>query len=153
MYLDLDGFKSINDTHGRPHGDKILKMVTSRLIDASRREDTVARLGGDEFMIVLGNVADLTDAQRPASKLVARLSEPYHINDLTLNLSASIGIAIYPDDADTVAALIGAADDALYEAKRASKNRHCSAALMPVHSDQNASNQSSIAAFELRLLL
>ena len=128
MYLDLDGFKAINDTYGHAYGDEILKMVSQRLLSSSRKEDTVARLGGDEFMVVLGDIHSLADAQGPASKLVEALSEPFFINDLTLRLSTSIGISIYPDDAESVDALINIADYALYEAKRAGKNRFCSPA-------------------------
>ena len=127
LYLDLDGFKTVNDTHGHACGDDMLKMVAARLLASSRKEDTVARVGGDEFVIVLGDVGDLADALEPASKLVAALSEPYCINDLTLTVSASIGVAIYPDDAATVATLIGVADDGLYQAKRTGKNRYCCA--------------------------
>ncbi|MEC5161992.1 MULTISPECIES: GGDEF domain-containing response regulator [unclassified Janthinobacterium] len=125
MYLDLDGFKAINDTYGHAYGDEILKMVAKRLVGSSRKEDTVARIGGDEFVIVLGSLSGLGDASEPASKLVEIVSEPYFINDLTLKLSTSIGISVYPDDADNVEALINMADSALYEAKRAGKNRFC----------------------------
>ena len=125
LYLDLDGFKAINDSYGHGYGDDILKMVAARLVGASRKEDTVARIGGDEFVIVLGNLAGKGDAREPAAKLIEVISEPYFINDLTLRLSTSIGIAIYPDDATSVESLLGAADTALYEAKRAGKNRFC----------------------------
>ena len=125
LYLDLDGFKAINDSYGHGYGDDILKMVAARLVGASRKEDTVARIGGDEFVIVLGNLAGKGDAREPAAKLIEVISEPYFINDLTLRLSTSIGIAIYPDDASSVESLLGTADTALYEAKRAGKNRFC----------------------------
>ncbi|WP_229483676.1 GGDEF domain-containing response regulator [Massilia horti] len=125
MYLDLDGFKAINDTYGHACGDEILKMVSERLLTNARKEDTVARLGGDEFMVVLGDIHCLADAQGPAAKLVEALAEPFYINDLTLRLSTSIGISLYPDDAETVDALINIADYALYEAKRSGKNRYC----------------------------
>lgn len=125
MYLDLDGFKAVNDNHGHAYGDEILRMVAQRLQAAARKEDTVARLGGDEFVVVLGSIHSLADAQGPASKLVEALSEPYHVNGDTLHLSTSIGIALYPDDADSVEALINVADYALYEAKRSGKNRYC----------------------------
>jgi diguanylate cyclase (GGDEF)-like protein len=128
MYLDLDGFKAINDTYGHAYGDEILKMVSQRLLSNARKEDTVARLGGDEFVVVLGEIHSLADAQGPAAKLVEALSEPFFINDLTLRLSTSIGIALYPDDAENVDALISIADYALYEAKRSGKNRYCSTA-------------------------
>jgi two-component system cell cycle response regulator len=125
MYLDLDGFKAINDTYGHAYGDEILKMVSQRLLSNSRKEDTVARLGGDEFIVLLSDVHSLGDAQGPAAKLVEALSEPFFINDLTLQLSTSIGISLYPDDAENVVDLISIADYALYEAKRAGKNRFC----------------------------
>ncbi|MBA5606159.1 diguanylate cyclase [Duganella sp. FT3S] len=129
MYLDLDGFKGINDTYGHACGDEVLKMVAQRLTGCSRKEDTVARVGGDEFVIVLGDVTTLRDAQEPAAKLIEAVSEPYQINGLTLKLSTSIGISLFPDDADNVDALIGVADMALYQAKRSGKNRCCAASL------------------------
>jgi two-component system, cell cycle response regulator len=129
MYLDLDGFKGINDTYGHAYGDEMLKMVARRLSGCSRKEDTVARVGGDEFVIVMGNIATLHDAQEPASKLIEAVSEPYLINGVSLKLSTSIGISLFPDDADTVETLIAVADLALYQAKRAGKNRCCAAAL------------------------
>jgi diguanylate cyclase (GGDEF)-like protein len=82
-------------------------------------------LGGDEFIVLLGDIHSLADAQGPAAKLVEALSEPFFINDLTLQLSTSIGISMYPDDAENVPDLISIADYALYEAKRAGKNRFC----------------------------
>jgi len=131
MYLDLDGFKAINDTYGHAYGDEVLKIVSQRLVASARKEDTVARLGGDEFMVVLSEVNSLSDAQGPAAKLVEAVSEPFFINDLTLRLSTSIGISIYPDDAETVEALISIADYALYEAKRGGKNRFCATSAQP----------------------
>ena len=131
MYLDLDGFKTINDTYGHAYGDEVLKTVAQRLLGNSRKEDTVARLGGDEFMVVLGEVGSLSDAQGPAAKLVEAIAQPIFVNDLTLQLSTSIGISIYPDDAETVDALISIADYALYEAKRAGKNRFCATSTQP----------------------
>ncbi|MCE3263184.1 MAG: diguanylate cyclase [Pseudoduganella sp.] len=128
MYLDLDGFKAINDTHGHAYGDEILKQVAQRLVNSSRKEDTVARIGGDEFVIVMGDVGSLADAQEPATKLVEVVAQPYTVNGLTLQLSTSLGIALYPDDAVTVENLMHVADAALYEAKRTGKNRYCVAA-------------------------
>ncbi|HEX8601303.1 MAG TPA: diguanylate cyclase [Pseudoduganella sp.] len=127
MYLDLDGFKPINDTHGHAYGDEILKLVAQRLVGSSRKEDTVARVGGDEFVIVLGDVGSLGDAREPASNLIEVVSEPYVVNGITLRLSTSIGIALFPDDADSAGDLMHAADNALYDAKRSGKNRFCSA--------------------------
>jgi two-component system cell cycle response regulator len=130
MYLDLDGFKIINDTHGHAYGDEILKQVAQRLVGCSRKEDTVARVGGDEFVIVMGNIATVADTQEPANKLIEAVSQPYQVNGLTLKLSTSIGVGIFPDDATDVAPLIAAADGALYEAKRSGKNRCCTAQSM-----------------------
>ncbi|HEU4845400.1 MAG TPA: diguanylate cyclase [Burkholderiaceae bacterium] len=129
MYLDLDGFKDINDTYGHAYGDEILKLVARRLTGCSRKEDTVARVGGDEFVIVLGDVGTLRDAQEPAAKLIEAVAEPYLINGITLKLSTSIGISLFPDDATSVESLIAVADSALYQAKRSGKNRCCAAAL------------------------
>ncbi|GGE73669.1 hypothetical protein GCM10008020_17880 [Massilia psychrophila] len=131
MYLDLDGFKTINDTYDHVYGDEVLKTVAQRLLANSRREDTVARLGGDEFMVVLSEVGGLSDAHGPAAKLVEAVAQPIFVNDLTLQLSTSIGISIYPDDAETVDALISIADYALYEAKRGGKNRFCATSTQP----------------------
>ncbi|MES2128661.1 MAG: diguanylate cyclase [Pseudomonadota bacterium] len=132
MYLDLDGFKQINDTYGHACGDEVLKAVAQRLVAHSRQDDTVARLGGDEFMIVLGDVSGLSDAKGPAAKLVEAVAMPIFLNDLTLRVSTSIGISIYPDDADNVDALISIADYALYEAKRGGKNRFCATSAQPL---------------------
>ncbi|MFA9217104.1 MAG: diguanylate cyclase domain-containing protein [Sphingomonadaceae bacterium] len=130
MYLDLDGFKAINDTHGHACGDEILRLVAQRLVGCARREDTVARVGGDEFVIVMGELDTLSDAQEPAAKLIAAVAETYVVNGIPLQLSTSIGIALFPDDADAVETLIAVADQALYEAKRSGKNRCCSAQLL-----------------------
>ncbi len=147
MYLDLDGFKGINDTHGHAYGDEILKQVAQRLVGASRREDTVARVGGDEFVIVMGDLACLGDAQEPAAKLIEVVAAPYLVNGLLLNLSTSIGIGIFPDDADAVDALIAVADSALYCAKRSGKNRCCVApAAVPADAATGARSMAPTAA-------
>jgi len=122
LYLDLDGFKEINNTLGHSAGDALLKMVAARLVATVREEDTVARLGGDEFIIVLSYPSSTNGAGKVASKVIAALSQPYRIEGQTVTITASAGIGIYPghgDDADT---LMKSADVALYEAKRAGKN-------------------------------
>jgi diguanylate cyclase (GGDEF)-like protein len=124
MYLDLDGFKAVNDTHGHHTGDELLKIVSDRLLRATRKEDTVARIGGDEFIVVLSDIAHVDDVVRPASKVLRFLSSPFEIGELTVKVSASIGIAFYPGDGQHVEALISHADKALYDAKRAGKNRY-----------------------------
>ncbi|MYM34312.1 diguanylate cyclase [Duganella sp. FT94W] len=145
MYLDLDGFKAINDTHGHACGDEILKQVAQRLVGCSRKEDTVARVGGDEFVIVMGEVATVADTQEPANKLIEAVSQAYDVDGLTLQLSTSIGVGIFPDDATEVAALIAAADGALYEAKRAGKNRCCTAQAMRHPSAQHHTMSATLA--------
>jgi diguanylate cyclase (GGDEF)-like protein len=122
VYLDLDGFKQINNTLGHGAGDALLKMVAGRLVATVREEDTVARLGGDEFIMALWNVTGTDDAAKVALKVVEAVSQPYGIEGHTVRITTSAGIAIYPvhgEDADT---LMKNADLALYEAKRAGKN-------------------------------
>jgi two-component system cell cycle response regulator len=122
MYLDLDGFKQVNDTLGHDVGDKLLNMVAARLAAAVRQEDTVARLGGDEFVIALWELIHADGLARLVSKVIQAVSQPYVINGHTVSVTTSVGVSIYPthgDDADT---LMKNADLALYEAKRAGKN-------------------------------
>jgi diguanylate cyclase (GGDEF)-like protein len=124
VYLDLDGFKQINDTLGHSAGDTLLKLVAGRLAATVREEDTVARMGGDEFVIALWNVSDTDDAAKVTSKVVEAISQPYSIEGDTVNITTSAGVAIYPAhgrDADT---LIKNADLALYEAKQSGKNAY-----------------------------
>ena len=125
MYLDLDGFKAVNDVHGHDCGDKLLIMAAERLRYAAREEDTIARLGGDEFMVVVGNIFEFSDVDRPATNIIRELSEPYLIDGARINVTASVGISFYPDDGIDVDVLIRRADQALYEAKHAGKNRYC----------------------------
>lgn len=122
LYIDLDGFKAVNDQHGHAYGDAMLKLVTERLINGIRRVDTVARLGGDEFVIILPGIAKPEDAAGPAEKVIGSLSMPFTINAVPLKISASIGIAFYPGKADTADLLLESADTALYQVKRGGKN-------------------------------
>ena len=124
VYLDLDGFKQINDTLGHGAGDVLLKMVAERLVATVREEDTVARLGGDEFIIALWHVSGTDYAATVASKVIEAVSQPYDIEGHTVSITTSAGVGIYPvhgEDADT---LMKSADLALYEAKRAGKNAY-----------------------------
>ena len=124
MYLDLDGFKAVNDMHGHDCGDKLLIMAAERLRYAAREEDTIARLGGDEFMVVLGDINAMEDVDRPASNIIRELSEPYLIDGTMIKITASIGVSFYPDDGTDVDGLIRCADQALYLAKNSGKNRY-----------------------------
>jgi len=121
LYLDLDGFKEINNTLGHPAGDELLKMVATRLQATVREEDTVARLGGDEFVIVLGPAGNV-DAGQVAAKVIEAVSQPYVIEGQSARITTSAGIGLYPVHGKDVETLMKSADLALYEAKGAGKN-------------------------------
>jgi diguanylate cyclase (GGDEF)-like protein len=118
LFIDLDGFKPINDVHGHDVGDQLLQQVATRLGESVRESDAVARFGGDEFVLLLTDVADQQAAAAVAEKIIARLSAPYAAGGVELTVGASIGVALFPDDADDVDALIAQADAAMYDAKR-----------------------------------
>ncbi len=122
VYLDLDGFKAINDTLGHGTGDALLKSVARRLQSVVREEDTVARVGGDEFMIALWQVANAIDVNTVAAKLVDIIAQPYDIGKDRLWVTTSAGVSIFPAHGDSADDLMNRADAALYEAKRAGKN-------------------------------
>jgi len=124
MYLDLDGFKQINDTLGHGAGDILLKMVAKRLVETVREEDTVARTGGDEFILVLWHIIGRAYADTVARKIIDALSQPFEIEGNTVRITTSAGVGIYPVDGEDVDTLTKSADLALYEAKRAGKNVH-----------------------------
>ena len=124
VYLDLDGFKQINDTLGHNIGDALLKIVARRLESVVREEDTVARVGGDEFVIALWQITNSSDVATVAAKLVEIVSRPYVIENQTINVTASAGISIYPAHGEHVESLMKSADAALYEAKNAGKNAY-----------------------------
>jgi diguanylate cyclase (GGDEF)-like protein len=124
VYLDLDGFKQINDTLGHGAGDILLKMVAERLVKTVRAEDTVARLGGDEFILALWHVSGMDYAASVASRAIEAVSQPYDIEGTSVNITTSAGVSMYPvhgEDADT---LMKNADLALYEAKSAGRNMY-----------------------------
>ena len=122
VYLDLDGFKQINDTLGHGAGDLLLKMVAERLTATVREGDTVARMGGDEFVIALWQVKGPGDAAVAASKVIEAISRPYVLDGQPVRITASAGVAIYPVDGADADTLMKCADLALYEAKRSGKN-------------------------------
>jgi diguanylate cyclase (GGDEF)-like protein len=124
MFLDLDGFKQINDTLGHDAGDTLLSMVADRLVAAVREEDTVARMGGDEFVIGLWESGHADGVARLASKVIQAVSQPYRIQGHDVRITASVGVGIYPMHGEDVETLMKRADLALYEAKRAGKNNY-----------------------------
>ena len=123
LFLDCDRFKHINDTLGHAVGDQVLKVIARRLTTCVRDSDTVCRHGGDEFLILLAEVDHPHDASLIAQKIVASVAEPIIINDHALALSASIGIAVYPEDGQDAQSLIMRADTAMYHAKKGGRNR------------------------------
>jgi two-component system cell cycle response regulator len=125
IYMDLDGFKEVNDNLGHDAGDALLKMVAERLEAIVRGEDTVARLGGDEFVIALPHISGVDDAVQVAAKLIDALARPYEIGSESVQVTASAGIAVYPANGDEVERLCKNADNALYDAKHAGKNQYC----------------------------
>jgi diguanylate cyclase (GGDEF)-like protein len=122
LFLDLDYFKVINDTHGHVIGDQLLKSVGERLTGLLRAEDTVARIGGDEFVILLPKLNDERQLVATAEKVISELALPFQIADQTLQVGVSIGIALYPQHDDSPSNLIKYADDAMYVAKRLGRN-------------------------------
>ncbi|MEW6165162.1 MAG: GGDEF domain-containing protein [Pseudomonadota bacterium] len=118
MFIDLDGFKPINDRFGHDTGDQLLRQVADRLGESVRQADTLARFGGDEFVLLLPDVRDTAAVAAIAEKIVARLATPFRVGDHDLAIGASIGIALFPDDAADADALIAQADAAMYDAKR-----------------------------------
>jgi len=126
LFIDIDKFKSINDTYGHYLGDQVLQMVANRLKSFVRDEDMVSRWGGDEFVCLLLGVKQEADVTLLAEKMTDHIAEAYEFNGHILSVIASIGIAIYPADGDTSDILFKKADTAMYKAKRAEKRVVCS---------------------------
>ena len=124
MFLDLDRFKTINDTLGHETGDALLKAVAERLRDCLRRGDTVARLSGDEFALVFADMAHIDDASRLAQKILDRFTTPFRIGERDLFITSSIGITLYPFDQDDANTLLKNADAAMYRAKEQGRNNY-----------------------------
>ncbi len=125
MFIDLDEFKPINDSLGHHVGDLLLKEVARRLLDCLRREsDTVGRLGGDEFVVILPDMETLADATRVAEKILEALARPCELAGRSVGVSASIGIAAYPEHGADDKQLLKSADAAMYQAKQAGRNRY-----------------------------
>ncbi|GAB4356416.1 MAG: hypothetical protein Kow006_23530 [Gammaproteobacteria bacterium] len=124
LFLDLDGFKDINDGLGHPVGDKVLQAIAERLLDALREEDTIARLGGDEFVVVIEDVGNARDVAVIADKLLKAVRDPIEIAEHCFHLSASIGISLFPADGVDTTTLVRNADAAMYRAKEQGRNNY-----------------------------
>jgi diguanylate cyclase (GGDEF)-like protein len=130
LFVDLDGFKPVNDAHGHAAGDVLLRAVADRLRSAVRREDTVARFGGDEFVLVIERLKRREDIELTVHKLVERVAQPVLLPSfgaqpgVAVQVAASVGVAVFPVDAVDAQALLAAADAAMYSAKRAGGGRY-----------------------------
>ncbi|HJV82885.1 PAS domain S-box protein [Noviherbaspirillum sp.] len=123
LFLDLDGFKQINDTLGHEVGDLVLKAAGERMVKAVRGCDIVSRLGGDEFVIVLTEITNAEDATAVAGKVEEAVSQPLRIGDHALDIRTSVGVAVYPRDGEDIPALMRFADRAMYDCKAAHRKR------------------------------
>jgi len=124
VFLDLDGFKAVNDSHGHAVGDQLLVIVGNRMKTALREGDTLARIGGDEFVAVLVDLEQPQDYELVLARLLQAASDPVLVNDSVLHVSASIGVTVYPQDGADADQLMRHADQAMYQAKKEGKNRY-----------------------------
>lgn len=125
LFVDLDRFKPINDTHGHAVGDKVLKEVANRLLASLRLSDSAARVGGDEFAVLLPDLTELSEASLVAEKIIAAINQPIAIGEECVEVGASVGIAVFPDHGDDTELLAKLADEAMYRAKLEGRNRFC----------------------------
>jgi len=145
VFIDLDGFKQVNDVHGHAAGDAFLVEVARRLRRTLRASDVVARLGGDEFFVVLEQMQDTAAVERVVSKLAGEMLRPYDLfGGARARVSASLGVSLFPDDAGDAATLMAHADKAMYAAKRAGKNAFC------IFSASNGANPNSVPSTDHR---
>lgn len=143
IYLDLDRFKWVNDTHGHDVGDTVLVTVAERLLSAVREYDTVARMGGDEFAILLDTLEDPSEAERVAQRVLVSVSRPIVVRGLELEMTASMGVSVFPRSGSGVEDLLKNADQAMYCAKRSGRNTY---SLTPFAGEAPGQRRTSIRA-------
>ncbi|MBF0140560.1 MAG: GGDEF domain-containing protein [Magnetococcales bacterium] len=124
LFIDLDGFKKVNDNHGHQVGDKLLMMVSNRVSKCLRESDVIGRMGGDEFCLILPNISLQSDTERVAKKIIQVVNEPYLIDEISPRVGASIGISLHPEHGNDSASLLKKADLSLYAVKQCRRN-HC----------------------------
>lgn len=122
LFIDIDGFKHVNDNYGHLVGDKLLKNIAQRLHNCVRKSDTVGRFGGDEFLVILNDIESFDKVLIIAENIRSELDKPYQFDELVLQLSPSIGLARYPENGDNEQQLIQHADQAMYQAKSTGGN-------------------------------
>lgn len=149
LYIDLDGFKQINDIHGHLLGDELIIQVANRLKNSIRSVDNIARLAGDEFAIILNNLSEVQFVDEIANRILESLSQPYVIQHTRINITASIGSSVFPIDTDNIETLIKFADTAMYEAKFHGKNTY--KAFNQSMYDQLIKNQTTLIDLEKAL--
>ncbi|TCS43927.1 PAS domain S-box-containing protein/diguanylate cyclase (GGDEF)-like protein [Reinekea marinisedimentorum] len=123
LYIDLDHFKAVNDTHGHQIGDKLLRAATARIQSGLRDNDTFGRLSGDEFLVVAEEIHSLSDARKIAEKVLRATNQTFGIDKQRISISASVGIALFPKHGDDFTTLLRHADSAMYNAKQLGRNR------------------------------
>lgn len=131
FFMDLDGFKQVNDQYGHDAGDKVLIEISKRINETIREEDLFSRIGGDEFTLILNNLSNQEAALPIADKIIGVVNQPIQCEDLVLNVGISIGISFYPNDGEKTDQLITLADDAMYQAKHAGKNHYVTVSAIP----------------------
>jgi diguanylate cyclase (GGDEF)-like protein len=146
MFLDLDGFKAVNDVYGHDAGDILLKQVAIRLLHCVRERDTVARLGGDEFVIIFINVKGMNNISLIAHKIIRAFERSFDVSGINLHVKTSIGVSLYPMHTEKPDELMQLADEAMYRAKRAGKNRYHIANPVPAEFVPECDMNGSVAA-------
>jgi len=124
LFIDLDGFKQVNDAHGHDVGDELLKQVAQRLSDTLRNADMVARIGGDEFTVILPGNKATAGAELVANKIISALNKPFQIQDTRCHIGCSIGIALFPEHASDSESLVKLADTMMYAVKKSGRNSY-----------------------------